>query len=316
MGAAEEPRFTAADVDAWRRDGVTLLRGLLTPEECAAVRADFDRVFGRDAADAVLVKKKPGEIGKFNPSQFTDIQIVPMDCSPALNLIGVHPALVAFAKAALQADDVHIYQCQAWAKFTGDADYDQPFHCDYVNHTLTAPSEDPTRNSITIFCYFTDVTDAHGATHYVTRPDAAKIAGPEATLDADPQRQRELQTALARVARSSASPAGTAIAYTTDVYHRATNLTAPGGRRYALMACFKKAGDDTIGFTAWPFHHTRPWSRIFDHATPDQLACFGVPRPGHSFWTETTLARAQARYPGWDLAPYRAALSARQVPAA
>ncbi len=54
----------------------------------------------------------------------------------------MHPALIAFAKQALHADAVHLYQCQAWAKFTGDADYDQPFHCDYVNHTLTAPSED------------------------------------------------------------------------------------------------------------------------------------------------------------------------------
>ena len=53
----------------------------------------------------------------------------------------------------------------------------------------------------------------------------------------------------------------------------------------------------------------KPWSRIFDHATPEQLACFGVHRPGHPYWTEVTLQRAQARYPGWDLTPYRAALS-------
>ena len=48
-------------------------------------------------------------------------------------------------------------------------------------------------------------------------------------------------------------------------------------------------------------------SRIFDHATPEQLACFGVQPPGDPFWTEATLARAQARYPGWDLTPYRSA---------
>ena len=310
------PRFSAEDVETWTREGIVLLHDLFTAEECAAVRADFDAVFGRAGAEAPLQKKKPGEIGRFNPAQFTGVAPVPLDCSPALNLIGVHPQLVAFAKQALRTEDVRIYQCQAWAKFTGDADYDQPFHCDFVNHTLTVPSEDAAKNSITIFCYFTDVTDAHGATHYVTRTDAAKVAGPEATLNQDPAAQAALQAALQPLSRSSASAAGTAIAYTTDVYHRGTNLTAPGGHRYALMACFRKAHDDSIDFTAWPFHHTKPWARIFDHATPEQLACFGVQRPGDPFWTDTTLARAQARYPGWDLTPYRAALAAQPAAAA
>jgi hypothetical protein len=312
MTKGERARFTPADVEAWERDGVTLLHDFFTPQECAAVRADFDVVYGRTGADTPMEKKKPGEVGGFAPAQFEGVATVPLDCSPALNLIGVHPALIAFAKAALKTDDVRIYQSQAWAKFTGDADYDQPFHCDFSNHTLTAPSEDWARNSVTIFCYFTDVTDAHGATHYVTRPDSLKVAGPEAWLNKDPAAQAALQAALLPFSRSSASRAGTAIAYTTDVYHRGTNLTAPGGRRYALMACFKKAGDDSIGYTAWPFHHLKPWDRIFDHATPEQLACFGVQRPGDPFWTETTLARAQARYPGWDLGPYRAALNARR----
>lgn len=313
-GLAADPtqRFTAADVEAWRRDGATVLRDFFTPAEVAAVRADFETVFERTAGAATAMDRKaPGELGRFNRRQFESLDIVPFDCSPALNLIGVHPALVAFAKAALEADAVQLYQCQAWAKFTGDADYDQPFHCDFSNHTLTAPSEETTRNSVTILCYFTDVTDAHGAMHYVTRPDSQSIAGPEASLNTDPAAQAELQAQLRAVGRSSASPAGSVVPYGIDVYHRGTNLTAPNGHRFAVMACFKKAGDESIGYTAWQFHHTRPWSRIFDYATPEQLACFGVQPPGHPFWTETTLARAQARYPNWDLSPYRAAMARR-----
>jgi hypothetical protein len=303
-------RFSAQDVEAWARDGVTLLRGFFTPEECAAVRADFDKIFGRSSGgEQALNRKVEDRTGAFHPSQFKTLEVIPVDCSPALNLIGVHPALIAFAKAALKTDAVHLYQGQAWAKFTGDSDYDQPFHCDFVNHTLTVPSEDVTKNSITIFCYFTDVTDAHGATHYVTRPDAAKVAPAHATFNSDPAFQETLQKGLQAYSRSSASEAGTAIAYTTDVFHRGTNLTAPNGLRYAFMACFKKAGDDSVGFTAWQFHHTKPWARIFNHATPEQLACFGVQLPGDPFWTEATLAGAQARYPGWDLTPYRAALA-------
>ena len=309
-----DDRFGPEHIDAWRRDGGVLIRDFFTADEVAAVRADFEAVFARDkGADEALNRKKAGEVGRFNPSQFKTLDAVPFDCSPALNLIGVHPALVAFAKAALQTDHVQLYQCQAWAKFTGDADYDQPFHCDYSNHTLTAPSEDAHLNSVTILCYFTDVSEGHGPAHYVTRPDSAQVARPEDSLSGDAQAQARLQAALLPYERSTAAPAGSVFPYSIDVYHRGTNLTEPGGRRYAVMSCFKAAGDESIGYHAWQYHHTRPWARIFDHATPEQLACFGVQRPGDPFWTDVTLARAQARYPNWDLTPYREAMAGDQT---
>ena len=287
-----------------------MIERFFTAAEVAAVVADFDTVYNQTAgAVEALEKKKPGEIGKFHRTQFIGIQPVPIECSPALNLIGVHPALIAFAKAALRTDDVHVYQCQAWAKFTGESDYDQPFHTDFSNHTLTVPAEDARLNSVTILCYFTDVSEAHGPAHYVTRPDSLNVGGPELSLSRDPAVQERLQKALQAYDRSTASPAGSVFPYSIDVYHRGTNVTAPHGRRYALMTCFKAASNDAIGFHAWAFHHTRPWNRIFDHATPEQLACFGVPRPGHAFWTPLTLQRAQARYPNWDMSAYRAAMA-------
>jgi hypothetical protein len=305
------PRYTPEHVDVWRRDGALVIENFFTPEEIAAVVADFDEVFADEVAAAdPTVRRRPDQIGAFNVDQFRTVQSVPFDCSPALNLIGLHPALVAFAREALETDEVQLYQCQAWAKFTGAADYAQPFHCDYVNHTLTAPSEDVRRNAVTIMCYFTDVTEAHGPTHYVVRPDSDPIAGPEGTLTPDREAQAALNARLAPLARSTAAPAGAIFPYGVDVYHRGTNLTAPHGRRYTVTACFKRSGDEAIAFHAWAFHHTKPWRRVFDHATPDQLACFGVPRPGHPFWTEITLARTEMRYPGWNSRPYRQALAA------
>ena len=308
-------RHTPEQVAAWRRDGALVIPEFFTPDEVAAVVADFDRVFGAlkaSAAEAPTVTRRPDQVGAFNVDQFKNLQSVPLDCSPALNLIGVHPALLALAREALESDDVHCYQLQAWAKFTGGADYDQPFHCDYVNHTLTAPSEDERRNSLTIICYFTDVTEAHGPTHYVTKPDSDPIAGPEGTLTPG----NALSRRLAPLARSTASKAGSIFPYGIDVYHRGTNLTAPGAHRYTVTTCFKRGGNDAIGFHAWAFHHTKPWARIFDHATPEQLACFGVPLPGHPFWTEVTLARTQTRFPNWNAAPYRAALAGGERAAA
>jgi len=305
-------RFTPEHLAEWRREGAVLIPEFFTQDEVAAVRADFEKVFERTSGAAEgLNKKKDGQVGRFHPAQFEGVTQIPLDCSPALNLIGLHPALMAFARQALNTEDLYLYQCQPWAKFTGDADYDQPYHCDFVNHTLTVPSEEPAGNSITILCYFSDVTAAHGAMHYVARTDSAKVAGPEDTLNQDPAAQAKLQAALLPYARSSASPAGSIVPYGIDVYHRGTNMTAPGGHRYAVMVCYKAANDNAIAFHAWPFHHKEPWHNIFDHATPEQLACFGVQPPGHPFWTETTLSRAQARYPNWNLAPYRAAMRRR-----
>jgi len=304
-------RFTAQHVDTWRRDGGVLIPGFFTPEEVAAVCADFETVFQRPTpADKPLVRVRDGDgdVGNFNPAQFRTFEAVPFDCSPALNLIGVHPELIAFAREALQAPDVHLYQSQVWAKFTGAADYDQPFHCDFENHTLVAPSEDVRQNAVTIMGYFTDVSEAHGPMHYVSRPDSDRIAGPEGTLGG-PKATADLHRRLAPYSRSTAAPAGSIFPYGIDLFHRGTNLTAPRGHRYAVTACFRRAGDDTIGYHAWPFHHMKPWGRIFAHATPEQLACFGVHPPGHRFWTEVTLKRAQARYPDWDLSPYEAAMA-------
>ena len=302
-----EPRFTPADLDTYRRDGVVIVENFFSPAEVAAVVADFDLISGRKGeSDAPLVKRKEGEFGRFNPAQFTGIQVVPIDCSPALNTIGLHPELMRFAQEALETDEVALYQCQAWAKFTGDADYDQPFHCDYVNHTLTGPSDDIRRNSVTFILLFSDVTEGHGPTHYVTRTDSLAFAGPEATLGGGGE---ALQEKLRAHERSAAGPAGTLFVYGIDIWHRGTNLTAPGGHRYVMTVCYKAARDPSIAFTAWQFHHTKPWRNIVEHASPEQLACFGVQKPGDPYWTEVTLARAQARYPGWDMTPYREALS-------
>lgn len=301
-------RFTQEHIDTWRRDGAVLIPNFFTRAEVAAVQRDYRRVFDRKGAEAAMVKKKDGEIGKFNPAQFSSIQVLPVDASPALNLIGVHPALIDFARRAMACEEVSVYQCQAWAKFTGDADYDQPFHCDYVNHTLTGPSDVPRHNSVTFICLFSDVTEAHGPTHYVTRPDAEKIgATPEVTLTGAPG----LQAALSEHERSAAGPAGSLFVYGIDIWHRGTNLTAPGGHRYVLTTCFKDARNSSIAFTAWQFHHTKPWRNIIENGTPEQLACFGVQKPGDPYWTELTLARAQARYPGWDLTPWREAMVER-----
>jgi len=312
-----EKRYTSEHVETWRREGAVVVPEFFEKEEIAEVIADFDIIFPDRKVEAeALKKKRQGEVGNKLPlqlsgkkmgkttmEQFRNFENIPFDCSHALNLIAVHPALIVFARSALNTEDVKLYQAQAWAKFTGEADFDQAFHCDFGNHTLTVPSEDECFNSIAFIIYFTDVTEAHGPTHYVNRSDSKNFDGLKRFLKhrEDLSHQKELRS----FERSAAGPAGTLLAYGIDVFHRGTNLTAPGGYRYAVTSCFKKAGNDAIGYTAWPWHFTKPWHKIFEHASPDQLSCFGVPLPGDSFWTDETLALAQLRYPNWDMSEYK-----------
>lgn len=304
-------RFSDADIEAWHRDGAVLIGDFFTPDEVAPVVADFETLYGAKAPEpdtAPQNNKKDGAFGQFEVAQFQNFDDMPFGCSPALNLLGLHPALIALARTALGVEDVHLYQSHAWAKFTGGADYDQTFHCDFKNHTLAIPSEDVRDRTINIMIYLTDVTDAHGAIHYVTQPDGDRVMEgrrPQFPDDADQAKLKPLE-------KSGAGPAGSVFAYGIDVFHRGTNLTAPGGRRFTLTASFKRAGNDMIGWSAWPFHFMKPWDIIFGHASPEQLACLGIPRPGDPYWTPRTLARMAERWPGWDPAPYRTRLRAAE----
>ena len=310
-------RFSDAHVDTWRKEGAVVVPKFFNDKEIGDVIQDFETIFpGRKAEAKALNKKKKGEfgnklplqlsgepMGKTTMDQFKNFENIPFDCSSSLNLIAVHPSLIEFARSALKTDDVRIYQAQAWAKFTGEADFDQAFHCDFGNHTLTVPSQDECLNSITFIIYFTDVAEAHGPTHYVNRTDSNGFEGIKRFLKnrEDVEHQKELR----KFEKSAAGPAGTLLAYGIDVFHRGTNLTQPNGYRYAMTSCFKKAGNDSIGYTSWPWHFTKPWQNIFEHATPDQLNCFGVPLPGDPFWTEETLSLAKLRYPKWNISEYR-----------
>jgi ectoine hydroxylase-related dioxygenase (phytanoyl-CoA dioxygenase family) len=296
-------RFERADVAAWRDDGFAIMPGFFSAEEIAPIVADYERLYGarRPSAAEALERKTAGQIGRFDKHQFMNIDMLPYEGSVAMNLLSLHPALIAFAKAALGAADVHLYQSHTWAKFTGEADFDQPFHCDFGNHTLTVPADQPHLRTIDFIVYFTDVTDAHGALHYVTKSDADALLGPGAVF----ANTAEQQAALKARERSAAAPAGTVVAHGIDTFHRGTNLTQPGGHRYTMTVGYKAAGNDAIGFHVWQVSATRNWAPILAHASPEQLAVLGIPLPGDPFWTPRTLALTQTRWPDWDLRAYR-----------
>lgn len=300
-------RHSAEQLERWRTDGGVLLSNFFHPDEVAPCFKDMQQLYGNRQDPEAPIKKRQhdGGVGSFSPDQFKNFDDMPFDCSPALNLLALHPSLIALAQAALETEHVHLYQSHAWAKFAGEADFDQEFHCDFKNHTLTVPGERPSERTINCMIYLTDVTDDLGAIHFVPVPASDRVCGAER----DPFGPKEVQAPLKALERSGAGPAGSVFAYGIDVYHRGTNLTQPGGVRYTLTASFKAAGNDMIGWSAWPFTFLRPWHIFFEHCSPAQLACLGVPAPGDPFWTRQTIDRNQRRWPMWDAGPYLEALT-------
>ena len=306
-------RYQQQQIEAWHEDGAVVVPNFFTPDEIAPIYDDYARLYGFEGAGNgnPLAIDTGQPAGAFHPKQFKNLDTLPYDGSVEMNLISLHPALIQLASELLGGQPVQLYQSHTWAKYTGEADYDQPFHCDYGNHTLTVPGEDVAQRTVNFVIYLSDVTDALGAMHYVKKSDSDAILGSRAIAA-----PIEYQVALKARQHSAAAPAGSIIAYGIDTFHRGTNMTEPNGLRYTMTVSFKRADNANIGFHVWQHALERPWHLLMNHATPTQLECLGIPAPGHAFWTDLTLRQCQQRWPEWNMSEYVLALAGASPDAA
>ena len=306
-------RYQQQQIESWHEDGAVVVPNFFTPDEIAPIYDDYARLYGFEGAGNgnPLAIDTGQPAGAFHPKQFKNLDTLPYDGSVEMNLISLHPALIQLASELLGGQPVQLYQSHTWAKYTGEADYDQPFHCDYGNHTLTVPGEDVAQRTVNFVIYLSDVTDGLGAMHYVKKSDSDAILGSRAIAA-----PIEYQVALKARQHSAAAPAGSIIAYGIDTFHRGTNMTEPNGLRYTMTVSFKRADNANIGFHVWQHALERPWHLLMNHATPTQLECLGIPAPGHAFWTDLTLRQCQQRWPEWNMSEYVLALAAASPGAA
>lgn len=300
-------RFTQEHVDQWREDGFCIIENFFTEEEYGPVLADYEEIYKEVAQPSekstVKILQEDDDVMINRMTQFKNIHNLPYNGSVEMNLISLHPEMIALARALLGTLDVHCYQSHTWAKFTGQADYEQDFHCDFGNHTLTVPSDDPAGRTVDFIFYLTDVTQAHGALRYVTKTDVKKALGRPALAAPTEEEQKKLR----KYERAAEVPAGSLLAHSIDTMHRGANLTAPNGRRFSMTVGYKAAGNDNIGFHVWQTGANKPWDLIMNNATPEQLEVLGIPKPGNPYWSMRTLKLTQSRWPDWDMSEYFAA---------
>jgi hypothetical protein len=278
---------------AWRRDGFVVLPGYLDGPELDAARRDLASVY----PSAEEYHAAPGEPRNrsYTGDEFGGIITFPFPTVALCRLV-VHDKLIALAEAIFETEDVRVYASELWAKYTGAASYEQEHHRDYLNHTPLVPATGDVRwRGLEIFIWLSDVTEDHGPTHVVPLTVTTGVpALPHGYL-------RSKRPEFYEHERSAAGPSGTVLAYSTDTFHRGTEITAPRSARYSAHVSYRHAGNSWTGRHAWGDRSFHPdWNPFAEQATMRQLLLFGFPPPGHPYWTPQTLNDLAVRYPGLD----------------
>ena len=286
----------AAAAHRWQTDGWALVDGLVPADDIDAVNSDLDHLFATDTFDDYNQASKFGdgapEGKQFRASQFDGMRGFPQAGCDALNDLFVHPRLREFARLALGDDDVRLYQAAIWGKWAGAVNYEQPLHRD-GNHSLLPPRMEPGFWHLETFLYLSDVDEDCAPPRLVPRGK-----------DGVPYDELYLHEVAATGRR------GSLLAYRSDVWHRGTDFARPDASRFILVAGFRPAEADWFGYDAFArLGNDRRFRDFTAGKSPDDLALFGVPRPGHRYWNAATVAALAEKYPGLDVSPWRAALA-------
>jgi hypothetical protein len=296
----------------WQTDGFVILPGFIPGAELRPALAELPGMYPtaegfHDGTD--------GRRDRFTVDEWAGIDTFPFR-SAELSLLAVSDRVVDLAEALLADGDLRITSAEAWAKYTGAADYDQPLHRDYLNHTLMVPADDPRFWQLELFVYLVDVPEELGPPSLLSRTRTTGLPAKPNWYPRDDGAAAEggwVATAgspdLFEAEVRAAGPAGTVVAWAPGTFHRGTALTLPRGARYTLHLAYAPARAEWGQRTAWASRsHEAEWYQFVHRATPRQLALFGFPPPGHPYWTEATVAGTAQRYPRLDLAPWRQAL--------
>jgi hypothetical protein len=298
---------------AFKRHHWVLLRDVIPPHEIASAAHALGRLYPSSeqllaqkanprTAPFLQAREQHGRGRAFRDGQFVGLYQFPFR-SAALNRLAVNPEVIDLARLLVGVDDVRLYQAEVSAKYAGFANYDQPLHVDYVDHTMLPPRRDGRYRQVQMFVYLSEVAPGNGPTRVVSwertqgLPLVELIPGGESVeLDSDEV--------------AAVGSAGSILCYSADTVHRGSNLTDPGGVRFFMHLAWRPATAEWVGGSPWPrLGNNRNWQPMVESLSPRQLEVLGFPPPGHDYWDSETLAGAQRLYPGLDLTPWREAMS-------
>lgn len=276
--------------------GYTLVPGFLDAGELAEAQEALWRIYPTPEQFFADPSAHP----ELTRGPFAGLNTLPF-ARYALNRLAVHDRVAAIARRLLATDDIRLYKAEVWAKYAvGGVDYDQVLHRDYGNHMLVVPRADGFGRQLNTYLYLCDVDEGNGATAAVPRKITSHI----------PIGLRRLAPGvLSEHEQRLCGPAGSLVLYSADVFHRGTALTTPGSTRFMMLCDYKRADSFWVSKHAFGHHGNRPeMEELVIRSSPDQRTLLDIPPPGHPYWDAQTLGDMALRYPGFDVAPYQAAL--------
>ena len=286
--------LTEEQLDCFDTQGFVMVPDVLSAQEVAALQQGVWQTF----PSPQQYSADPGAYTHLTSTPLSGLTNFPW-ASPELNRLVAHPRIVSIARQILGVDDIRLYKGELWAKYAGNIDYDQHHRRDFGNHTLVVPSVERRWMQVTTFIYLCDVDEHNGATAAVSRQHSAHI--PLGQRLAAPGELRDVEVL-------ASGKAGTVLVYSTEVFHRATSLTGAGASRFTMLADYRAADATWTNKHAFGHHGNRPEMIEFvTNVDADTRTLLDIPAPGHPYWTEQTISDMEVRYPGIDMAPYRAA---------
>ena len=304
-------RITDEQLDILRQKGFVLVRNFLNPEELkeaqdglwesGIIKPEEYFAKGNEARRERMKKRGP----------FGGLQLFPFN-SLALNKLLVHPDLIDACERFL-GGKVRLTLGHVMSKYSGAANYKQPLHRDYGNHTLVVPRADREYDEVTTFLYLSDVTVANGATALVPRT-ASDESVPLAYTNTAVRLSNEEHTRLKNLEERAEGPAGSLLLYTYDVFHRGTNFDTPNASRFMSLAGYCRRDCTWIGkHINWGDTGLHPETmKLMPALTPKQRECMDFPEIHHRYWNLQTIQDVQTRYPTMDMSPYLNALKEKQ----
>jgi hypothetical protein len=303
-----------AAAQAWVKDGFVVLSGYLPADDLARAVGELGSMFpsAEEFHDAVDRDRNARFIG----DEFNGIDSFPF-ASLALSRVPACDALVSLATTLLGDPDIRLYSAEAWAKYEGAADYDQNLHRDYLNHSILVPSSAAAFRQVEFFVFLSDVTTELGAPRLVPRSSATDDLPAKPNFFPREDTGHSDRGFVATTGRpdlyaretAAVGPAGTVVAFQPQTVHRGSAITQPRGARFTMHLNYRPAAVEWAQRHAWADRsHDPHWYEFVEQASPRQLELFGVPPPGHPYWTPETLVGVAQRYPGLDMTPWRTAL--------
>jgi hypothetical protein len=260
----------------------------------------------------------------------------------SLDSLTLAPSLITAVKQLLDATEIRLSQAETWKKVAynqdqGDFDrtysnQDQRMHMDYPNHTLLHPPEWNNPEAVACIIYLSDSILCGGATNVVPRsgpedpiyvwpysnmpgfgdiPWANDRSTVESYLEEHHPDVASFRTSLYERERAVTFKPGTVLFYRHDIWHRGTPLKA-GATRYVQNLVFKRPQCDWLnnwnqGVAYSMYRRDQYVEKMIARLNVEQRNCLGIPLPGHSYWTPSTLLAVERRYAvfGMDMTPYR-----------